>query len=266
MEEAKKMVQAKFNTLAEFYDHPANSYWERFGRRTVERLGLYEGCKVLDVACGSGASSIPAAQAVGSQGEVIGIDLADNLLTLAREKARATGLKNTAFRVADMTKLEFSAEFDAIICVFGIFFVPMEDFVFYLWKFLKPGGTLAITTWGPDLLEPLYSVYCSAVESVRPDLSSNARPWDKINTPDKLKQLLAVTGAKIVNANAEDASHAIESPDTLEKMVMGSGLRGSIEAMSAKHCEIVLKKCSQYIQVEKVKSVTVNVVYGTAIK
>src|SRR5262249_12553610 len=76
-----------YDAAADAYDHPANSFWDRFGARTVERLALSSGARVLDICCGSGASALPAAQAVGPRGSVIGVDVTENLLALARAKA-----------------------------------------------------------------------------------------------------------------------------------------------------------------------------------
>ena len=107
-----------------------------------------------NVCCGTGSSAIPAAELVlvGPSGFVIGIDLADRLLALAREKTRRRGLQNIAFRAADMLGLDYPAEsFDAVVCVFGIFFVPdMAAAVRQLWRLVRPGGQFAITTFrGP---------------------------------------------------------------------------------------------------------------------
>src|SRR5262249_16302573 len=76
-----------YNAAADQCDAPANSFWDRFGRGTVDRLKLRAGARVLDVCCGAGASAIPAAERAGSGGSVLGIDLAENLLDLARAKA-----------------------------------------------------------------------------------------------------------------------------------------------------------------------------------
>ena len=92
--DAQARAAATYNAAADRYDDPANSFWERFGRKTVERLRPEAGSRVLDVCCGSGASALPAAQIVGPRGSVLGIDLAANLLELARRKAAARGLKN----------------------------------------------------------------------------------------------------------------------------------------------------------------------------
>src|SRR5690242_18757744 len=88
---------------------------------SIGRLGA--GAKILDVCCGSGASAIPAAKAVGPNGFVLGLDLAENLIELAKAKAREGGLENIEFRVADMLDLDLApSTFDVVICVFGIFF------------------------------------------------------------------------------------------------------------------------------------------------
>ena len=87
LDDARKKAAATYNAASDFYDHPANTFWERYGRRTIERLPLPQGARVLDVCCGSGASALPAAGAVGPDGTVTGVDLAENLLALARTKA-----------------------------------------------------------------------------------------------------------------------------------------------------------------------------------
>src|SRR5262249_40399913 len=120
-DDARVKAAATYNAAADRYDDPANVFWERFGRATVDRLHLPSGSRVLDVCCGSGASALPAAGAVGPKGSVMGIDLAENMLDLARAKAARQGLRNVEFRVGDLLDLRLPAtHFDAVICVFGI--------------------------------------------------------------------------------------------------------------------------------------------------
>jgi len=88
-EEAKQRAATTYNAAADVYDDPANSFWERFGSRTVARLQLAPGSNVLDVCCGSGASAIPAAAAVGDNGSVIGVDLAETLKSHAKLRIRS---------------------------------------------------------------------------------------------------------------------------------------------------------------------------------
>jgi ubiquinone/menaquinone biosynthesis C-methylase UbiE len=95
--------------------------------------------------------SYPSGDSGGSTGHVVGVDLADQLLDRAREKARQRNLSNVEFRQADMEELGYQdGNFEAVVSVFSVFFVPdMTKQVAELWRMVKPGGQLAITTWGP---------------------------------------------------------------------------------------------------------------------
>src|SRR5262249_2426149 len=166
-DDAEARAIATYNAAADSYDDPANCFWERFGRRTIERLHLQPGVRVLDVCCGSGASAIPAAE---------------KLLERARLKATNRGLQNSEFRVGDMLDLRLPrSEFVAVVCVFGIFFIPdMRAGVQALWEVVAPGGKLAITTWGPSWFEPATTAFWNSVREVRPDLYKGFNPWDRI--------------------------------------------------------------------------------------
>src|SRR6187402_1703965 len=98
----KDETAAAYSSAADNFDNQALSFWDRFGRRTVERLDLRPGERVLDACCGTGASALPAAHAVGAAGTVLGLDLAEPALARARDKAAAQGLSNVEFRVADI--------------------------------------------------------------------------------------------------------------------------------------------------------------------
>src|SRR5262249_53058003 len=181
--DAQARAATTYNAAADRYDDPANTFWERFGRRTIERLQLRQGQRVLDVCCGAGASAIPAAEAVGAEGRVLGVDLAENLLALARAKASARGLRHVEFRAGDMLDLD-QEDFDVVVCVFGIFFVPdMAAAVRSLWQRVRPGGQLAITTWGPRFFEPASTAFWEAVREVRPDLHKDFNPSARISEP-----------------------------------------------------------------------------------
>lgn len=70
LDDAKKKAATTYNAASDFYDHPTNTFWERYGRRTIDRLNLEDGARVLDVCCGSGASAIPAAEALDQTGQL----------------------------------------------------------------------------------------------------------------------------------------------------------------------------------------------------
>jgi ubiquinone/menaquinone biosynthesis C-methylase UbiE len=268
LDDARKKAAATYNTASDYFDHPANTFWERYGRRTVERLRLARGARVLDVCCGSGASAIPAAEIVGPSGSVIGVDLAENLLELGRTKAKRRGLENIEFRSGDMTRLPFEKEsFDVVVCVFGIFFVPdMQAALLELKRVLRTGGTLAITTWGPRLFEPANTAFWNSVCDVRPDLHTDFNPWDRISEPEDLRSLFIAAGLTDSEIVAEAASQPVGSAEDWWAMILGSGYRGTVEQLSAEHRERVRLANFEFIQQASVPSVEANVVYGVALK
>lgn len=268
LDDAKQKAAATYNTASDYFDHPANTFWERYGRRTIERLRLARGARVLDVCCGSGASAIPTAEIVGPNGSVVGVDLAENLLELGRAKAKQRGLENIEFRSGDMTNLPFEEEsFDVVICVFGIFFVPdMQPALLELKRVLRTGGTLAITTWGPRLFEPANTAFWNAVRDVRPDLDKNFNPWDRISEPEDLRSLFISAGLTDSEIVAETGSQPVNSPEDWWAMILGSGYRGTVEQLSAEHRERVRLANFEFIQQAPVRSVKANVVYGVALK
>jgi len=265
---AKQKAEATYNAAADNFDAGPLGFWDRYGRRTVERLDLARGARVLDVCCGSGASALPAARAVGAEGCVIGVDLADRLLDLARAKADALGLSWSEFRRADMTSLGFpDASFDAIVCVFGIFFVPdMEAQVAELWRMLRPSGKLAITTWGPRWLAPGSERFRSAVRRVRPDLHAAFNPWDRITTPDALERLFVAAGIRSVEIAAEAGHELVRTPEDFWTMALGSGLRWTIDQLGDELARGVRRDVLAFLAENAVDRVETNVMYAVTEK
>lgn len=267
-QELKARAAATYNAAADSFDAPENTFWDRFGARTVVRLGLQPGMRVLDVCAGSGASAIPAAEAVGPPGEVVAIDIADELLHRLRAKAGRRGLRQLHAQTGDLLDLPVpEAAFDAVICVFGIFFVAdMPRAIAELWRRVAPGGRLAITTWGPRLFEPLNTQFWDAVRAERPDLYKQFNPWDIVTEPEALRALLASAGVTNAEIAAEPGSHVLESPSAWWALVMGSGYRGTIEQLTPAAQARVKAHNLTYVAAENVSHVETNVVYSISVK
>jgi ubiquinone/menaquinone biosynthesis C-methylase UbiE len=266
-EDVKARVASAYNRAADFYDHAGNAFWERFGSQTVERLQLPGGDQILDLCCGSGASALPAAQAVGPGGRVVGVDLADELLRLAREKAAARDLTNVEFRQGDVMALDFPrASFDAVICVFGVFFIPdMAAAMGEMWSFVRPGGRLAITTWGQGLFEPANDAFWRAVQSVRPDLYKSFNPWDRLGEPRLVEELFQSTGAR-PSVTLERASHVIRDEADVDALLLGTGYRGTMEQLSAGDQAIVRASVVTAIRASTTPEINTDVIYAVALK
>lgn len=147
-----------------------SAYWDRAGKVWVEQQGLLDrmyrpfaqavveaadlraGEAVLDVGCGSGATTFEAAWRVGPQGRAVGVDISPALLELARRRAGEDGLEGVDFLQADAQAYAFEVEFDAIVSRFGVMFFPDPAAAFAnLRTAMKPGGRLAFAAWrGPE--------------------------------------------------------------------------------------------------------------------
>jgi SAM-dependent methyltransferase len=116
----------------------------------VRFAGIRAGSKVLDVACGTGVVALTAARAGA---HVQGIDLTPELVQRAKENAALMKLE-ASFQEGDAETLPFpDATFDVVVSQFGHMFAPRPDVTIgQMLRVLKPGGTVAFSTWPPELL------------------------------------------------------------------------------------------------------------------
>jgi ubiquinone/menaquinone biosynthesis C-methylase UbiE len=241
----REEIAATYSAAADSFDSPALSFWNVVGRRTVERAGLAPGQMVLDVCCGTGGSALPAARAVAPAGRVIGVDLAAPLLALARAKASAQGLTNVEFRHADFDQVYFRPDsFHAVLCVFGLFFFPdMAASLHKMWRFVRPGGTLAITVWAANSLEPLHGMFWDAIRRVRPDLDKKIHTRDKLSDPAALAELFATPFANPVDIEVEEDSQPVLNSEDWWTIAMGSCYRGTIDMLTPNERDQVRAAC-----------------------
>jgi SAM-dependent methyltransferase len=117
------------------------------GEEFIARLQLQPGARVLDVACGTGNLSVPAARA----GTVVtGVDIAPNLLATARARAQVEGLQ-IQFEEGDAEALPYQdGSFDEIVTMFGAMFAPQPHLVAAEFaRVCRPGGRVAMANWTP---------------------------------------------------------------------------------------------------------------------
>ena len=133
-------VSGDFDKIAEIYAGGAAEF--------VAQLELKPGMRVLDVACGSGNQSIPAAK-TGTG--VTGVDIAPNLIERAQTWAEIESLE-IRFEEGDAENLPYAgASFDVVMTMFGAMFAPRPDLVAAeLLRVCRPGGTIAMANWTPD--------------------------------------------------------------------------------------------------------------------
>ncbi len=215
---------------------------------------------MLDACCGTGASALPAAHAVGPGGRVLGLDLAEPALTRARAKARAQGLGNAEFRLGDIRRTGLdAASFDAVVCVFGIFFLAdMRAGIGELWRLVRPGGRLAVTVWGPRFMAPADAAFWAAVRAEDPALVGAFAPWTRVTDEAGLAALLG-PGAAV---EAEAGRQPLAGPDAWWSIVLGTGYRATIERLGAVAVARIRADNRAWIRAHDVREVGTNVVYG----
>jgi SAM-dependent methyltransferase len=119
------------------------------GEQLVQSLGITPGLKVLDLGSGDGTTALPAAQ-LGA--DVLGVDIAGNLVKAGNERAREAGLTNVTFQEGDASDLHELEDdsFDLVISVFGAMFAPKPlDVAKEMVRVTRPGGRIVMGNWIP---------------------------------------------------------------------------------------------------------------------
>lgn len=120
------------------------------GEEVSKSLGVGPGLKVLDLGCGDGTTALPSAQ-LGA--DVLGVDIASNLVAAGNRRAQEAGLTNLKFEEGDATDLKALADdtFDLVVSVFGAMFAPRPfDVAKEMYRVTKPGGKVFMGNWIPN--------------------------------------------------------------------------------------------------------------------
>jgi SAM-dependent methyltransferase len=120
------------------------------GTALVDRIGVVPGSRVLDLGCGDGTTAIPAAL---RGAEVLGIDIANNLVAAGKRRATEIDLPNCRFQQGDACDLRDLADgdFDLVVSIFGAMFAPKPDAVAReMVRVTRPGGRIVMGNWIPN--------------------------------------------------------------------------------------------------------------------
>jgi SAM-dependent methyltransferase len=120
------------------------------GEALVEKLGITKGLKVLDLGCGDGTTAIPAAK---RGADVLGIDIAGNLVAAGNKRTKELGLNNCRFQEGDASDLQDvpDGSFNLTVSIFGAMFAPKPlDVAKHMVRVTKPGGRIVMGNWIPN--------------------------------------------------------------------------------------------------------------------
>lgn len=119
------------------------------GEELISKLGIQKGMKVLDLGCGDGTTAIPAAK-LGA--DVLGVDIASNLVAAGNERVKASGIQNCRFIEGDAADLHMLEDgtFDQVVSIFGAMFAPKPfDVAKEMVRVTKKGGKITMGNWIP---------------------------------------------------------------------------------------------------------------------
>jgi SAM-dependent methyltransferase len=120
------------------------------GEALVKSLGITKGLKVLDLGCGDGTTALPEAK-LGA--DVLGVDIAQNLVEAGNKRAKDHGLTNCKFQEGDASNLHELKDktFDLVVSIFGAMFAPKPfDVAKEMVRVTRPGGRIVMGNWIPN--------------------------------------------------------------------------------------------------------------------
>lgn len=171
--------------------------------RMLELSGLSSGDRLLDIASGTGEPAISAARIVGDEGHVIGIDLVEDMLMVAQDKADQAGLGNIEFRCEDGETFDLAADsVDAVTIRWGLMFMPEPDACLRrAHNVLRKDGHIVIACWAAPERNPFISLLMQVLVNYMdvPTPPPGAPGIFSIADPTRLRDLINAAGFKNID-------------------------------------------------------------------
>lgn len=200
METDRPIIDLQDSETASALDE--QSFWSsQFGAYLLERVPMSRGSTVLDLACGTGFPLIELAQRLGSSCVCIGLDLWWQALERAAQKKRVYGIDNASLVRGDGARLPFGDQcFDSVVSNVGVNnFADAETAMAEVFRTVKPGGRLVLTTNVKGHMKEFYDVYSEIILSTdRSDYAEGLRAnEDHRGTRESVLALVTSAGFRI---------------------------------------------------------------------
>lgn len=181
-----------------------------------QKASLKAGDRVLDAATGTGEPGLSAAKIVGA-GEVVGTDVAEEMVHFARGNAKKQGIANFSAVVAATSKLSFKDNsFDAAISRFGVIFAPdvLSD-IRELMRVVKPGGKISAGVWAEPVKNPWATIIPKMIQEIMhlPPLPAGAPGIFRCAEPNSLPNIMTEAGLRDVGKIEVRGGFVADSPE-----------------------------------------------------
>ena len=180
------------------------------GEELVEGLGVKPGLDVLDLGCGDGTTAVPAAQRGAN---VLGVDIAENLVAAGNARAAAAGLGNLRFQEGDASDLRDLADesFDLVVSIFGAMFAPRPfDVAKEMVRVTRKGGRIVMGNWipgDPTLIAQVLKI-SAAYTPPPPEGFISPVTW---GVEDNVRERFGAAGVPAENVSCERATYVFRS-------------------------------------------------------
>ncbi len=221
--ERKKRLAAHFGAIAASYDEL--SFLSVTARRLVERANLFPGMSALDLAGGTGSVSLLAAERIGANGTLTGVDISLEMTKTARRKLAR--LPHAHALVGDAEALPFPAfAFDAVLCASSLFFLPdIPRALKEARRVLKPNGFILFNSFAPGFLQPLRRLWNERLQ--KHGIKLGSLPIHRLPDAQTCAALLREAGFSRIEAQAEQLGYFYPSPEDRWREI-AAGLEGAL--------------------------------------
>jgi SAM-dependent methyltransferase len=199
----------------------------------LTRAAPLPGEQVLEVGCGTGATTVPLAAAVGERGHVLGIDIAEPMLAVARRRVAESGLANVSLLLADAQAHPFEpGRFDLVVSRFGVMFFADPRAAFgNLCAAARPDGRLCFACWAPLAENPQWLIaYDIALRHLGPPAPKDPRAPGPLafSDPDYVRDFLAAAGFAAIEIGRAKMDIIGASPETETEFAVTMGPVGRL--------------------------------------
>jgi len=211
-----------WDLVSEGYAETTMQMLAEYAEEALACLTLHENTAFLDVACGPGTVSLMVADKVKS---VHAIDFSTAMLDVFQKKISDSKLKNIYPHHGDAQNLPYENEhFDAAISMFGLMFFPDRAAgLAEIYRTLKSGGCMVMSSWAPVADSPAMQVMFGALRMINPDLPEPKTAVESLENPEVLKQELLDAGFRDVSIRSVIKHFPVDKiPAFWEGMVKGS--------------------------------------------
>ncbi len=181
------------------------------GEQLIDDVGVKRGMDVLDLGCGDGTTAIPAAKRGAN---VLGVDIAANLVAAGNARVAAAGLDNIRFEEGDASNLEAIADerFDLVVSMFGAMFAPRPvDVAREMVRVTRRGGRIVMGNWiagDPTLVAQILKI-SAAYTPPPPEGFVSPVTW---GVEENVRERFGAAGVKPEDINCERATYVFRSP------------------------------------------------------